>query len=125
MLVVSLAISSLPLSQLYEAHTKDFYWAHVDMKLPLEAGKGYFEIYVKNELLQRSLENERIATLEGENIVPLTVADFSVRLNKKCEFMTMPLAFSVAALSASLIFLLLLLRSLLMRKQVHEQNLGD
>jgi len=59
-LIVSLAVASVPLSQLYEAYTKDFYWTHADMRLPLEAGKGYFEIYVKDHSMQRFLDKKML-----------------------------------------------------------------
>lgn len=116
-LIVCLAASALPLSQLYESATKKFYWTHADMKLPLEAGKEHFEIYVGNQLLQSCLDRGLLAIREENRVAPLTKDDFSIRLNRRCEFSTVPLVLASASVTASLMFLVLFVLSILRRKR--------
>jgi hypothetical protein len=122
LLLLTVSISAIPLSQLYEAYSRDFYWTNVDMKLPVQAGKNHFEVYVRNELLQRCVEKKRLALMDGDSITPLTLGDFSIRMNRKCETAMGPLAFSVASLTAATIFLALFLRSALKRKKSNDQG---
>jgi hypothetical protein len=117
LLLLTVTASAMPLSQLYEAYCKDFYWTNVNMKLPYDAGKNYFEMYVRNESLKRCLEKKRLGLIEGNSTTPLTAGDLSIRLNRKCEMTVTPIVFSTASVTAAMIFSAMFFRSVWKNKK--------
>jgi len=107
--IISFMVSAGPVSQLVSAYKNDYYWTHMQMKLPLSAGDDYFQIYIQGQRLQKILERGILYLKNGQEVKSLSPADFAVRLNKIHELTRWSLVSVTFFLTAGLIFLVLFL----------------
>jgi len=110
--LISLLASTGPLCKVYSAYKNDYYWTHINMKLPLSAGDSSFELYIKGERLQNLLKNRELRISKGGENIPISSDDFALRLNRIHEFTRWSLVSGTALLTIGLVLLIISLISL-------------
>jgi hypothetical protein len=78
---------------------QDYHWTPGHR--PLEERQGKFEVYVREELLDHTLQDARLAVRNGDNWTPLRASDVTVRYNQIDRVTRRPLLIGVGCLSAA------------------------
>ena len=87
----------------------DYYWTPATRHESLQQRNGRFELYVRDQLLERRLQNGELALRNGDTWVPLQEADVSIRLNHIDEVTRTWLLYGVGFAAAGLAWLSALL----------------
>jgi hypothetical protein len=109
---LGLVFLAIGISQLWVARDefrKDYYWTAATRHEPLANGANKFEVYVRDQLLNRAAESGVLGTRSGDAWTPLQPTDISIRLNHIDEVTRTPLLIGVGFSSAGLAWILALL----------------
>jgi hypothetical protein len=86
---------------------QDYHWT--PGYRPLEEHQGKFEVYVRGELLDHTLQDGRLAARNGETWAALSSSDVTVRYNQIDRITRGPLLVGVGCLSAAFCWILAVL----------------